>query len=245
MTRPFEIGRPILSEEPNASFEATGHKIAPGLDGGDLLPVVEHLRAEATKGDILGLSIEAAERQELVAERHSPTRSVILPVCQRLSYRVLRSPLSVKIPTMLQSVLMRVEERLEAVGLSASAASKKAGLSEDAIRNLRRAVEKGDTRQGISTRTVQALAPVLETTAAYLLNGPIAETFGTVTTVPLAGRIVAGGVIDVSTEQSEPGVEYEVELSAQIADAVVAYQVGLGIPQHAGSAILPAAPTDV
>lgn len=126
---------------------------------------------------------------------------------------------------MLQAVLARVEERLEALGLSATAASKKAGLSEDAIRNLRRAVEKGDTRQGISTRTVQALAPVLETTAAYLLNGPVAEVFGATTRVPLAGRIVAGGVIDVSTEQDEPGVEYEVELSAQIADAVVAYQV--------------------
>lgn len=63
-----------------------------------------------------------------------------------------------------------MERRLAALKLSASFASKQAGLSEDAIRNLRRAVEK-DERQGVSTATILALAPVLKTTASWLLEG--------------------------------------------------------------------------
>lgn len=71
---------------------------------------------------------------------------------------------------MLKDVLYRIETRLKAVGLSATAASKKAGLSEDAIRNMRRAVER-DERQGVSTATILAIAPVLETSASWLLEG--------------------------------------------------------------------------
>lgn len=78
---------------------------------------------------------------------------------RRLSYR-----------PMLKDVLDRIDRRLKEVGLSATAASKKAGLGEDAIRNLRRAVEKDD-RVGISTKTLTALAPVLGTTASWLLEG--------------------------------------------------------------------------
>lgn len=79
---------------------------------------------------------------------------------------------------MLKDVLARIEERLKAVGLSATAASRMAGLSEDAIRNMRRAVEKDD-RQGVSTSTIMALAPVLQTTASYLIEGgdPDAEPY--------------------------------------------------------------------
>lgn len=69
----------------------------------------------------------------------------------------------------LEEILARVERRLTAVGLSASAASKAAG-KPDAIRNLQRAVEKGD-RQGVSTATLNALAPVLRTTSVWLFAG--------------------------------------------------------------------------
>jgi SOS-response transcriptional repressor LexA len=75
---------------------------------------------------------------------------------------------------MLKDVLRRIEQRLTELGLSASAASRSAGLSEDAIRNMRRAVEKDD-RQGVSTSTIFALAPVLQTTASWLLEGTSPE----------------------------------------------------------------------
>lgn len=71
---------------------------------------------------------------------------------------------------MLKDVLHRIEQRLSAVGLSASAASKLAGLSEDAIRNMQRAVKK-DERQGVSTATIFALASVLDTTVSWLMEG--------------------------------------------------------------------------
>lgn len=64
----------------------------------------------------------------------------------------------------MQDVLQRIEERLSALGLTARAASLKAGLSADAIRNLQRAVEKGG-RKGVTTRTINQMARDLESAA--------------------------------------------------------------------------------
>lgn len=90
---------------------------------------------------------------------------------------------------MLDDVFARVESRLAAVGLTASAASTKAGLSRDAIRNMRRAVEaKG--RAGVSTKTIAALAPILETTPGWLLDGTGDEVTETID-VPLLSKISA------------------------------------------------------
>ena len=68
----------------------------------------------------------------------------------------------------LSDILQRVERRLDATSLSADAASDRAG-KKDAIRNMRRAVKEG--RDGVSTATIQALAPVLETSVAWLMEG--------------------------------------------------------------------------
>lgn len=91
---------------------------------------------------------------------------------------------------MLGDVLARIEKRLEVVNLSATAASKAAGLSSEAIRNIRRAVE-ADDRQGVSTKTLTALAPVLRTTAGWLLDGGDDEDSGAAT-VPVVGFVGAG-----------------------------------------------------
>lgn len=63
----------------------------------------------------------------------------------------------------------RIEKKLKDVGLSASAASLAAGLSKDAIRNIRRAKSQG-IDVGVNIRTVEALAPVLKTSKAWLLG---------------------------------------------------------------------------
>lgn len=68
----------------------------------------------------------------------------------------------------LSAVLKRIERRLKELGLSADAASRDAG-KPDAVRNMRRAVKSG--RKGVNTSTIAALAPVLKTTAAWLLEG--------------------------------------------------------------------------
>ena len=73
----------------------------------------------------------------------------------------------------LAGILMRIESRLIAVGLSATKASKLAG-KPDAIRNIRRAVTqtgKEGRRRGISSATIHALAPVLQTTPEWILTG--------------------------------------------------------------------------
>lgn len=88
---------------------------------------------------------------------------------------------------MLREILARIERRLEATGISAAAASVKAGLSDNAIRNMRRAVDEDrENRAGVSTATLQALAPVLGTTAAWLMAGVGPE--GDVM-VPLLGSV--------------------------------------------------------
>lgn len=69
----------------------------------------------------------------------------------------------------LAGILRRIESRLKAVGLTATKASKLAG-KPDSIRNIRRAVKEG-RRSGVSTSTLQALAPVLKTTQGWLLTG--------------------------------------------------------------------------
>lgn len=76
---------------------------------------------------------------------------------------------------MLSDILKRIEQRLEVVGLSASAASLKAGVSKDAIRNIQRACKEG--RDGISITTLTKLAPVLQTTASWLLEGVEAASY--------------------------------------------------------------------
>lgn len=70
----------------------------------------------------------------------------------------------------LAEVLGRIHERLKAAGLTPSAASAKAGLSKDAIRNMERAVRGTAKRHGVSTRTIARLAPVLGTSPGYLLG---------------------------------------------------------------------------
>ncbi len=73
----------------------------------------------------------------------------------------------------LRDILSRIERRLKAVKLSPDAASRAAG-KPDAIRNLKRAIRDGG-RAGVSTDTLRALAPVLKTSASWLIEGDEAD----------------------------------------------------------------------
>lgn len=93
---------------------------------------------------------------------------------------------------MIEDILNRIKSRLDALGLSESEASERAGLSRDAIRNMRRAVGS-NRREGVSTRTLTALAPVLETTASWLLEGSFQDPYTTSTGhIPVVGSVQAG-----------------------------------------------------
>ena len=124
----------------------------------------------------------------------------------------------------LQDVLTRIESRLEALGLSAHAASL-AAKKPDAIRNLRRAVQNGE-RRGVTTETLRALAPVLQTTAAWLLEGADANARMPATSpLRVVGRIGAGAEILPEFEQIpadglyEDGV-HEIELTLPSSDSI-------------------------
>ncbi|MBO0732742.1 MAG: peptidase S24 [Methylocapsa sp.] len=107
----------------------------------------------------------------------------------------------------LDDVLTRIESRLQAVGLSAHAASL-AAKRPDAIRNLKRAAKSHD-RRGVTTETLIALAPVLKTTAAWLLEGTGEEAAATA--VPVAGQIGAGAEILPGLEEI-PTTLFHIEL---------------------------------
>jgi hypothetical protein len=121
----------------------------------------------------------------------------------------------------LEDVLARVESRLRVLGLSAHAASL-AAKKPDAIRNLRRAVKNGD-RRGITTETLVALAPVLKTTAAWLLEGmgdPAAGNLGKV-----VGRIGAGAEILPEFEQIPADGLFEISVPFTIPEDSIAFEV--------------------
>jgi transcriptional regulator with XRE-family HTH domain len=71
----------------------------------------------------------------------------------------------------LDSILERIDQRLTAVNLSASAASEQAGLSRDAIRNMQRALRKGNSTGNVTAHTITALSQVLECSPGWLLAG--------------------------------------------------------------------------
>ena len=99
-----------------------------------------------------------------------------------------------------RQILTRIDRRLRETGLSERAASLRAGLSADAIRSVRRQLKEGRQR-GISTETLEKLAPVLSTTPEWLLSETGAES-GLAdlqedpenTTVPVKGYVAAGAL---------------------------------------------------
>ena len=123
----------------------------------------------------------------------------------------------------LEDVLFRIESRLKAVGLSAHAASL-AARRPDAIRNLKRAVKNND-RRGITTETLIALAPVLKTTAAWLLEGVGEQTPGNINSVQVVGRIGAGAEIQPEFEQIPPEGLYEIEVPFPVSADAIAFQI--------------------
>jgi phage repressor protein C with HTH and peptisase S24 domain len=121
----------------------------------------------------------------------------------------------------LADVLARIESRLKALDLSAHAASL-AAKRPDAIRNLKRAVKNND-RRGITTETLTALAPVLKTTAAWLLEGVGDQASGNL--VRVVGRIGAGAEIRLESDDFSPESSYEIEVPFPVSADAIAFKV--------------------
>lgn len=108
---------------------------------------------------------------------------------------------------MLIDVLNRIEQRLAELNLTASAASREAGLSPDAIRNMQRYVRQGKVNAGVNSNTITRLAPVLQVSAAWLMGEddggrqmstpnasfpPRYHAFPDAPQIPLLGQSVSG-----------------------------------------------------
>ena len=112
-------------------------------------------------------------------------------------------------------MLTRIEERLRVVGLTASAASVRAGLSPDAIRNFQRAVRARGKEATLNLRTLEQLAPVLGTTVSWLTTGEagtdevdmpgLRVSTANLSPVAYVGKTAAGVFREVDElDQSEP-----------------------------------------
>lgn len=72
-------------------------------------------------------------------------------------------------PSSAAAILKRIDQRLLALDMTENYASEQAG-SRDTIRSIRKNVKNG-VQRGVSTATLERLAPVLETTAEWLTTG--------------------------------------------------------------------------
>ncbi len=105
----------------------------------------------------------------------------------------------------LRDIHDRIERRLAATGQSPSVASVRAGLSKDAIRNIRRALGAPE-RKGVSTRTLDLLAGSLRTTPEWLMRGTGVEQSDLNTHVqfaPLLSWVQAGQLNFAEVEAAE------------------------------------------
>lgn len=125
---------------------------------------------------------------------------------------------------MIEDVLRRIDERLKVVRLTESAAAKRAGLSADAIRNIRRAVKNGNLGVGLSTRTLIKLAPVLQSTPEWILEGS-GESEDSWSSVPVMGYVGAGAEVNPEFEQVPPEGLDQIEVPFRLPAEMVAFAV--------------------
>jgi SOS-response transcriptional repressor LexA len=120
----------------------------------------------------------------------SQSLAVIEPPSQAFCYCSISDIKAVTIPLMRNEVILRIEQRLKELGLSAKGASEKAGLSKDAIRNWQRKPDLMPTM-----RSIAALAVVLQTTVNWLIGETDDQHLPD--TIPFGVRF--GGVVEAGT----------------------------------------------
>lgn len=76
-----------------------------------------------------------------------------------------------------EEIFERIEQRRQALGIKPNAVGLAAGMSRDALRTMRRAIDAG-RQHGISSKTLERLAPALRTTVEWLATGEGMEDIG-------------------------------------------------------------------
>lgn len=124
---------------------------------------------------------------------------------------------------MLRDILERIDAKLAETELTESRAAKIAGLSDSAIRDMRRALKSGREDAGVSSRTLVALAPVLRTSAEWLLTGR--DQAEPTAMVPVMGYLGAGAEVEPDFEQVPPEGLDQIELPFALNEDLIAFRV--------------------
>lgn len=208
---PISIGRPILGQPGQGAFGPSNLNVSTGDQCRELLTVAEKTPTDGRFRERKFRPVGLREGEEMIDGAHAThTIGKTTALVNGNLTGLYGSPMRSDYRPMLSSVLERVEARLTALGLSANAASKEAGLSADAIRNLRRAAADPQGRQGVSTKTIMALAPVLRTSVEWLLTGEGEHGDGDSTdSVAVVGFVGAGSVATLFSEGQGPFDEVE------------------------------------
>ncbi|TGD98080.1 S24 family peptidase [Methylobacterium nonmethylotrophicum] len=166
----------MIREELHGALEAAEEEISTTRDDVELVGVLEQAPADGGTLQAERAAVQVRQPEDVLSAIHAKgsdltsARSVKIPGKSMAFLPVSRLNRSGQITAMeLADILSRIDRRLQALGISEHAAGIAAG-KPDAIRNLRRAIEK-DGRQGMSTATLNALAPVLRTTPVWLFAG--------------------------------------------------------------------------
>lgn len=179
----------MRGEPAHGILETAGREIGPaGRDGLQFFALVEDQRRHARERQATRMTVATSDREQLISENHLPNvrlnnRFRQLERGQLSAFR--HTDVAGILPHMkkapsAKSILNRIDKRLAALKrdgrpMSDRALSLAATGSPDTVRSIRRNMESGSQR-GISTETIIKLAPKLETSVEWLINGTGAET---------------------------------------------------------------------
>ncbi len=205
--------RPVIGQPPDGAVEAADRNVSASPECSELFAVAKQPVAECDVPDIRRSEVGVGNSEEVADFVHDEGYSVKLPITSTVFLPIVLPSALGNNTGMLSDVLARIQKRLSHVGISESAAAKKAGLSLDAIRNIRRAVEAGKDKAGVSSRTINALAPVLDTTPSWLLEGigpeeAAASPAPVYSQAPLVSWVSAGALLNPDVDPNLDDAPY-------------------------------------
>lgn len=193
-----------------------GREIRAGGDRAELFPVAKNARAYGRGFQLDGDAIGVGDEQQVANHAHAATIGTISDKVNgvsadddaisqgdfsdrdSLNFEANSSAMT-NAPSSqhkIKEIVSRVDIRLEALGITATEASRRAGLGTDGVRSMKRSAKDPTRHQGVTVRTLERLAPVLGVTVPWLLTGKDSELeelrVNPHSYVPVVGYVGAG-----------------------------------------------------
>ncbi len=186
---------PIMKEPAQGAVEPADINPSPSTESGDFFTVLKNPMGNSSiMVDQSGNFIGVCDSQEFIDCNHDFSNAVILPLCQRSSYRSRRTTPCGKNTSMdMGEILSRITERREELKLSEQALSVQSGMSKDGIRNWRRRYDAGDENAGANVSSISKVATALGVSELWLLHGIGGTSISP--TIAIAGKVGAGAKV--------------------------------------------------